>query len=153
MTGYAQRRHLKYSAAQLFDLVADVERYPEFMPWVTESRIRQRRDHSIVVEMTIAVGPLRKRFSSVGALHRPHRIDISSDDPLFDRFEQRWIFEPAAGGGTNVEYRVDFKFQSRVLQMLMGAAFSDRAVATLAAFKRRAHQLYDDHSQLQSNNA
>jgi len=154
MTTYAQRQHLKYSAAQLFDLVADVERYPEFMSWVTESRIRQRRDHSIVVEMTIAAGLLRKRFSSVGALHRPHRIDISSDDPLFDRFKQRWIFEPAAGGGTNVvEYHVDFKFRSRVLQMLMGAAFSDRAVATPAAFKRRAHQLYDDHSQAQLNNA
>lgn len=84
MIVYSKRQHLKYATAQLFDLVADVERYPEFMPWVTQSRVRQRREHTIGVEMTIAAGPFRKRFSSVRALHRPHRIDIASDDPIFD---------------------------------------------------------------------
>lgn len=71
----------------------------------------------------------------------------------YSTIEQRWIFEPAAQGGTNVEYHVDFKFRSRALQMLMSAAFSDRTVATLAAFKRRADQLYDDRSRPGSNNA
>jgi len=87
MTAYTQRRHLKYTAPQLFDLVADVERYPQFLPWVTEARIRYRQDHTILVDMTMRLGPLRKRFSTVGLLHRPNRIDISSYDPLFDRFE------------------------------------------------------------------
>jgi len=142
MTVYTQHQLLAYTAPQLFDLVADVERYPEFMPWVIESRIRQRKDHTILVNMTIAAGPLRKRFSTVAVLQRPSRIDISSDDALFDRFEQRWTFEPAAAGGTDVAYHVNFQFRSRVLQMLMGAAFADRASATMAAFKRRARRLY-----------
>ena len=142
MTAYSQTEHLPYTAPQLFDLVADVESYPKFLPWVTESRIRHRRDHTIVVDMTITAGPLRKRFLTVGVLNRPHRIDISSDDPIFDRFAQRWIFAAAAGDGTNVEYQVDFSFRSRVLQMLMGQSFADRAVATMAAFKGRAHALY-----------
>jgi coenzyme Q-binding protein COQ10 len=96
--------------------------------------------------MTIAAGPLRKRFSTAGVLHRPHRIDISSADALFQRFKQRWIFEPAAKRGTNVEYHADFQFRSRVLQMLMGAAFTDRAAATLAAFERQAQRLHGGHS-------
>ena len=143
MTTYAERQHLPYAAPQLFDLVADVERYPEFMPWLIEARIRRRRDPTIAVEMTIGVGPLRKRFSTIATLERPHRIDIMSFDSTFDRFEQRWTFEPAAEGGTNVEYRVVFDFRSRMLQTLMGASFSDQAIATMSAFKRRAHRLYD----------
>ena len=142
MSAYAERQHLPYAAPQLFDLVADVERYPEFMPWVIEARIRHRRDHTIAVEMTVGVGPLRKRFSTIATLDRPHRIDITSCDSMFDRFEQRWTFEPAAEGGTNVEYHVVFEFRSHMLQTLMGALFSDQAIATMSAFKGRAHRLY-----------
>ncbi len=142
MSAYAERQHLPYAAPQLFDLVADVERYPEFMPWVIEARIRRRKDRTIVVGMTVGVGPLRKRFLTIAALDRPHWIDIRSGDSTFDHFQQNWTFEPAAEGGTNVEYRVDYQFRSRVLQTLMGAAFSDQANATMSAFKRRAHRLY-----------
>jgi coenzyme Q-binding protein COQ10 len=143
MSAYAERQHLPYAAPQLFDLVANVERYPEFMPWVTEALIRHRRDRTIAVEMTVGVGPLRKRFSTIATLDPPHRIDIASYDSTFDRFEQRWTFEPVVGGGTNVAYHVVFEFRSRMLQTLMGASFSDQAMATMSAFKRRAHRLYD----------
>ena len=142
MSAYAERQHLPYAAPQLFDLVANVERYPEFMPWVTEARIRRRKGHKIAVDMTVGLGPLRKRFSTIATLDRPCRIDITSTDSMFDRFEQRWTFEPAAEGGTNVEYRVVFEFRSQILQKLMGASFSDQAIATMLAFKRRAHRLY-----------
>ena len=142
MSAYAERQHLPYAAPQLFDLVANVERYPEFMPWVVDARIRRRRDNKIAVEMTVGVGPLRKRFSTIATLDRPHRIDISGGHSMFDRFEHRWTFEPAAEGGTNVEYHVDFEFRSRVLQRLMGASLSNQAIATMSAFKRRAHRLY-----------
>ncbi len=146
MPAYTQRQHLNYAAPQLFDLVADVERYPEFMPWVIDAHVHHRNDYSMRVGMTVAAGPLRKRFSTVAVLDRPHRIDISSHDPMFERFEQRWKFEPASNGGTNVEYRVDFKFRSRVLQLLIGAVFDDQAAATMAAYKDRAHRLYSGHS-------
>ena len=146
MTVYTERQRLKYTALQLFDLVADVEHYPDFMPWVLDSRVRRRNDRTISVEMTIAAGPLRKRFSTVAMLDRPHRIDVSSHDPMFDRFTQRWTFEPTTDDGTNVEYHVDFRFRSRVLQLLMGAAFADRAAATMSAFKHRAQRLYHGRS-------
>jgi coenzyme Q-binding protein COQ10 len=146
MTACTQRRHLQYATTQLFDLVADVEAYPEFLPWVKEVDVHQRKDHSIFVSMTVADGPLRRRFSTMAVLDRPHRIEISSCDPIFDRFEQRWTFEPATNGGTNVEYHVDFKFRSRVLQMLMGKSFASRAIATMSAFERQAHRLYGGQS-------
>lgn len=143
MSVYIARQHLPYTAPQLFDLVADIERYPEFMPWVIELRARERKDHTILVDMTVGTGPLRKQFSTSAVLHRPHRIDITSRDPMFDRFEQRWTFEPAPDGCTNVEYHVAFRFRSRVLQMLMGTSFADQAAATISAFRHRAKQLYE----------
>lgn len=142
MITYSQRRHLPYTASQLFDLVADVESYPQFLPGVLECSIRRRHDHSIDVRMTIGIGPLRKRFSSVGLLQRPQRIDITSDDAMFERFAQSWVFTPAAAGGTDVSYRVDFQFRSRLLQVVMGASLAERTAATMIAFERRAHRLY-----------
>jgi coenzyme Q-binding protein COQ10 len=146
MTTCTERQRLKYTASLLFDLIVDVERYPEFMPWVVDSRVRRRDDHAMNVEMTVAAGPLRKRFSTMAVLDRPHRIDIISRDPMFERFEQHWILQPTAEGDTNIEYQVDFKFRSRVLQMLMTAAFASQAAATMSAFKRRAHRLYGARS-------
>jgi coenzyme Q-binding protein COQ10 len=142
MTVFTQRQHLNFSAAELFDLVADVERYPEFMPWVTASHISHRKDNAVFVDMTIAAGPLHRQFSTVGVLQRPQRIDITSADPVFERFEQHWLFEPAQEGGTDVDYQVDVALKSRMLQAALGALFADQAAETMTAFKRRAHQLY-----------
>jgi coenzyme Q-binding protein COQ10 len=143
MTVYIARQHLKYAAPLLFDLVADVERYPEFMPWVVASRIRRRKDQTLFVDMTIGLGPLRKRFLTVGVLDRPQRIHISSSDPIFDRFEQSWTFAPMANAGTDIGYYVDVQLRSRMLQRLMRALFADIAAATMAAYKGRAQKLYD----------
>jgi coenzyme Q-binding protein COQ10 len=142
MTSHTARLRLNYATRQLFDLVADVESYPQFMPWVIAATISRRQDRTIWVEMTIGTGPLRRRFSTVGVLSPPSRIDVSSDDPLFERFKQTWTFESAPEHGTIVEYHVDFKFMSRSLQLLMGGMFADQIDRTAAAFRRRAQQLF-----------
>jgi coenzyme Q-binding protein COQ10 len=141
MTSHTARLRLRYATPQLFDLVADVESYPQFMPWVAAATISRRQDRTIWVEMTIGAGPLCKRFSTVGVLDRPSRIDVSSDDSLFERFKQTWTFEPAPEGGTIVMYHIDFKFRSRPLEFLMGNMLADQVDRTAAAFKRRARQL------------
>ena len=142
MTTYTERQRLKYTPAQLFDLIVDVERYPEFMPWIVDSRVRRRVDNVMNTELTVGAGPLRKRFSTIAVLDRPHRVDITSRDSMFERFEMHWILETASEGETNVEYRLDFNFSSRVLQTLMTGLFARQAAATVAAFKRRAQYLY-----------
>jgi coenzyme Q-binding protein COQ10 len=137
-----ERQRLKYIPSQLFDLIVDVERCPEFMPWIVDSRVRRRVDNVMNTELTVGAGPLRKRFSTIAVLDRPHRIDITNRDLLFEQFEMHWILQSVTVGETNIEYRVDFKFRSRVLQMLMASAFTSQAAATVSAFKRRAHYLY-----------
>lgn len=136
------RSHLNYDASHLFDLVADVEKYPEFLPWVIAARVTRRQDTTVWVDMTVGTRLLRKRFTTMAHLERPHRIDIDSQDPLFDRFRQIWTFVPAIEGGTNVEYQVDFRFRSSLLQTLIGGMFSDQANETIAAFKHQAHRLF-----------
>jgi coenzyme Q-binding protein COQ10 len=142
MAKRTERAHVKYTAAQVFDLVADIERYPDFLPWVIAAGIRRRQGLVLWVDMTMGMGFLRKTFSTIAELDRPHRIDISSHDPLFERFEQKWRFQPAADGGTNVEYEVDFRFRSGLLQRLIGSSFADRAGAMIDAFRHRARRLY-----------
>jgi len=142
MTSYKERLHLKLTVRQLFDLVADVGRYPEFVPWVVAVEIHRHEGQSLWVDMTIGTRLLRRKFSTVAHLDRPHRIDISSTDVLFEHFEQRSTFEPVSDSGSIVEYRLDLKFQSRLLQMLIGGSFADRAPAMVAAFRRRACELY-----------
>jgi coenzyme Q-binding protein COQ10 len=137
-----ERRHLPYTPPQLFDLVADVERYPEFVPWIIAARVRRQTDRKIWTDMTVGTGFLRRRFSTVAVLDRPHRLAVSSHDPVFERFEQRWRFEPSPAGGTEIVYHVDLKFRSRLLRALLGPSFTGRARAIISAFDRRARVLY-----------
>jgi len=137
-----ERAHSRHSASQLFDLVADIERYPQFLPWVISARITRRDDRTVWVTMVMGTRLLRRQFSTIATLQRPHRIDITSRDPMFERFDQRWIFTAGAEGGTDIEYRTDFKFRSALLQALIGGSFAERAPAMMQAFKRRARQLY-----------
>jgi coenzyme Q-binding protein COQ10 len=90
----------------------------------------------------MGTGFIRKRFSTIALLDRPHRIDISSHDPLFECFEQKWRFQPAAYGGTNIEYHADFSFRSGLLQRFIGTSFSDRAASMIEAYRQRARLLY-----------
>jgi coenzyme Q-binding protein COQ10 len=140
--GYIERQRLKYTPSQLFDLIVDVERYPEFMPWIVDSRVRRRADNVMNTELTVGKGPLRKTFSTIAVLDRPHRVDITSRDSMFERFEMHWILQPIAEAETRLEYSLEYQFRSRVLQVLMAAAFVSQAAATVAAFRKRAHDLY-----------
>jgi len=142
MTSYAERLHLKFTVQQLFDLIADVGRYPEFVPWVLAVQIRGHKGQSLWVDMTVGTSLLRRRFSTVAHLDPPHHIDISSRDSMFQRFEQHWTFESASDGGCILGYRLDLKFRSRLLQMLIGGSLVDRAPVMVAAFRHRARELY-----------
>jgi coenzyme Q-binding protein COQ10 len=142
MATFIHRTRSKYTPAQLFDLVADVERYPEFIPWMITTRVHRRTDRFILTDLTIGTGFLRKQFSTEARLDRPHLITISSYDPMFKRFEQKWTFKPMTEAGTDVEYRVDFELRSFVLQALLDVTFADRARAIVSAYTRRARRLY-----------
>jgi coenzyme Q-binding protein COQ10 len=142
MATYSHRAHLKYTPDQIFDLVVDVEKYPEFIPWMIATRVRRRTDQAIWTDLTVGMGLLRKQFSTIARLDRPRGLTISSQDSMFERFEQRWTFDPLPEGGTDVRYHVDFRFKSVLLQTLMDVGFADRASSIVTAYIRRARRLY-----------
>jgi coenzyme Q-binding protein COQ10 len=148
---HIERHHSRHTPAQIFDLVVDVEQYPNFVPWVIAARVSRRQDRTMWTDLIMGTSLLRKQITTVASLDRPHRVEVNSYDPMFERFEQIWTFEPAAEGGTNVEYRVDVRFKSHILQALIGASFAERAGAMVKAYMRRAQRLYGKPTSLPLN--
>ena len=142
MPTHAEQRVLPYTPEQLFDLVADVERYPEFLPWCVGARIRERREDLVVADLLIGFKMVRERFTSRVTLDRPRRIDVAYSEGPFRYLNNHWVFEPAEGGGCRIDFFVDFEFRSRVLQTLIGALFNEAVRRMVAAFESRARQLY-----------
>lgn len=142
MPSHAERRHLPYTQEQLFELVADIESYPEFLPWCVASRIRERDGEVIHADLVIGFKMIRERFTSRVTLDRPNRIDVRYADGPFKYMENHWIFEPAPEGGTIIDFYVDFEFRSRMLQAVIGAFFHEAVRRMVAAFETRAKALY-----------
>ena len=142
MPTHAEHRLLPYTAEQLFDLVADVERYPEFLPWCLGARVRERRDNVITADLLIGFRMVRERFTSRVVLDRPDQIDVSYAEGPFRYLENHWIFEPAPGGGCVIDFHVDFEFRSRMLQKIITVLFNEAVRRMVAAFESRARQLY-----------
>lgn len=141
MPTHAERRVLPYTQAQLFDLVADVEKYPEFLPWCLASRIRRRDGDLVVADLIIGFRMFRERFTSEVTLTRPERIDVAYTEGPLKYLNNHWIFEPHPDGCV-VDFRVDFEFRSRVLQGLIGTLFGEAVRRMVRAFETRAAALY-----------
>jgi coenzyme Q-binding protein COQ10 len=144
MPTHAEKRLLPYTPEQLFDLVADVERYPEFLPWAVAARIRSREGNVITADLMIGFKMFRERFTSRIVLDRPRRIDVSYTEGPFKYLNNHWVFEPMPGGGTCIDFFVDFEFRSVLLQRLIGMLFNEAVRRMVQAFETRARQLYGE---------
>ena len=142
MPTHAEKRLLRYAPEQLYDLVADVERYPEFLPWCLGARVRQRTANAITADLLIGFRMVRERFTSRVVLDRPHRIDVSYAEGPFRYLNNHWEFIPQPGGGCLIDFYVDFEFRSRVLQKIIGVLFNEAVKRMVGAFEARARQLY-----------
>jgi coenzyme Q-binding protein COQ10 len=142
MPTHAEQRILPYTADQLFDLVAEVDRYPEFLPWCLGARIRERHDNVIVADLLIGFKMVRERFTSRVVLDRPHRIDVSYTEGPFRYLNNHWTFVPQENGCTLIDFYVDFEFRSRVLQKIIEVLFNEAVKRMVTAFENRARQLY-----------
>ena len=142
MPTHAEQRVVPYTPEQMFDLVAGIERYPEFLPWCLAARIRSREANTITADLVIGFKMIRERYTSRVTLDRPRRIDVEYLEGPLKRLTNHWVFEPHAGGGTKVDFYVDFEFRSRVLQALIGALFYEALRRLVAAFETRAKKLY-----------
>lgn len=144
MPTHAEKRSLPYTPEQLFALVADVQRYPEFLPWCLASRIRRRDGNVLYADLIIGFRMFREKFTSRVTLQEPHRIDVAYLDGPLQYLNNHWIFHRTTDGGTIIDFCVDFEFRSKVLQALIGALFNEAVKRMVHAFELRAHQLYGE---------
>jgi coenzyme Q-binding protein COQ10 len=148
MPRFSNKRRVLHTADQMFDLVADVERYPEFVPLCAALKVRQRNAKPdglevIVADMTVSFKLVKETFSSRVTLDRAGRkILVEYVSGPFSTLENRWTFEPKEGDACDVTFFVAYEFKSRMLAMLMGTMF-DTAFARLSvAFEKRADAIY-----------
>ncbi|OYQ33519.1 ubiquinone-binding protein [Niveispirillum lacus] len=142
MPTHAERRILPHTPEQLYALVADVERYPEFLPWAVACRIRKRQEPVIWADLVIGFKMIRERFTSKVTLNPDAlRVDVEYVDGPFHYLNNHWVFE-AHADGCAVDFFVDFEFKNKVLQTIIGALFNEAVKRMVAAFENRAKQLY-----------
>jgi coenzyme Q-binding protein COQ10 len=141
MPTHAEQRVLAYTPEQLFVLVADIERYPEFLPWCLAARIKERRADLIVADLIIGFRMFRERFTSRVALDAPRRIDVTYAEGPFRRLTNHWVFEKVPGG-CRIDFYVDFEFKSRLMQKLIEVLFNEAVRRMVGAFETRARDLY-----------
>ena len=142
MPTHAEVRVLHHPAEQLFDLVADVEKYPEFLPWCVDARIRRCEDSLVVADLVIGYRVFRERFTSTVVLNRPDRIDVTYAEGPFRYLNNHWIFVPEGSDSCTIDFFVDFEFHSRVLQVVAERVFGEAVKLMVHAFERRADELF-----------
>jgi coenzyme Q-binding protein COQ10 len=142
MPRHSETKHLPYTPDQLFDLVADVKRYDEFLPWVTAVRIRSSSEEETVADLIVGFNAFKERFTSRVKKERPGRIVVDYVEGPLKYLHNEWRFEPAARGGTDIHFSVDFAFKSRIFEALAGAMFDRALRKMIGAFEARAAALY-----------
>ena len=146
MPGIHETRRLPYSAAQMFDLVADVARYPEFLPWVMATRVRSDSDDEIVADMLVGFNALREKFTSRVEKQRPDFIRVHYvDGPLRD-LDNIWKFHAVDEHSCDIEFDVQFAFRNALFERLAGQYFERAFRKMVAAFETRAEHLYGSSS-------
>jgi coenzyme Q-binding protein COQ10 len=148
MPHFSTRRRVRHSASDMFDLVADVERYPEFVPLCRDLKVRRRTTEAdgveiVVADMTVAYKLVRESFRSRVTLDRPNlRILVEYLEGPFSHLENRWRFQPFGERASEIEFFIEYEFRSRTLGLLMGAMFDAAFRRFAAAFERRADEVY-----------
>lgn len=148
MPTFSTSRRVRHSAADMFDLVADVERYPEFVPMCSDLKVRERNStgegiETVVADMTVSFKLVRETFRSRVTLDRPKRqILVEYLQGPFSHMQNRWTFVPQGENACDVGFFIDYEFRSRVLGMLMGSMFDLAFRRFSVAFEQRADKVY-----------
>ena len=142
MPHHHERRSLPHSAEQMYDLVADVGRYPEFLPWVSAIRIRKDTESEMLADMIVGFKSLRETFSSRVVKIPKTSIIVDYLDGPMKHLHNAWTFEDVESGGSIVDFTVDFSFRNRVFEALAGQFFDSALRKMTTAFIERADVLY-----------
>jgi coenzyme Q-binding protein COQ10 len=150
---HKESRALRWSAAQMYDLVADVGRYGEFLPWVSAVRVRQNSDTEMIADLIVGFKGLRENFTSRVVKQSPSSIRVDYIDGPLKYLRNEWTFTPSELGGSIIGFEVDFAFKNRVFEKLAGQVF-ERALRRMTdAFESRAQALYGSTTGISSSSA
>jgi coenzyme Q-binding protein COQ10 len=139
-------RQMPWSADRMFDLVADVGRYGEFLPWVVATRVKSESETEMIADMLVGFSALREKFTSRVEKRRPEEIRVHYvDGPLRD-LDNRWTFRATGPDSCEIEFNVDFAFRNPLLEKLAGQYFDKAFRKMVAAFEARAEELYGNNS-------
>lgn len=145
MPRHTEQQLSPYSPRQLFDLVADIEKYPEFLPWCRAARILDRKENEFLGELIISFAHITESYTSRVTLTEPTEnggsIDVAMVKGPFEHLTNQWKFTPTENG-TIIDFTLDFKFRSRILEKLIGSLFAKATSKMAGAFKKRAEELY-----------
>jgi coenzyme Q-binding protein COQ10 len=142
MPKHFDSKRLPYRVEQLFDLVADVGSYPQFVPWIVGARVTSRSDTLLVADLIVGFKMFRERFTSKVKLDRPHVIHVDYVSGPLKYLHNEWRFEDHGDGSTTLHFEVDFEFRSRMFETLVGALFGEAVRRMVSAFEARAAALY-----------
>lgn len=143
MTTITRSSLVAYDAAKMYALVNDIESYPEFLPWCSGSRILQRSEQEVSAQLDISKGSIKQSFSTLNRLTQDQQIEMSLIDGPFQYLQGVWTFETLSDEGCKVSLKLDFKFKNKMMEMLMGKAFSHIASNMVDAFVNRAKKIYE----------
>ncbi|HEX8668672.1 MAG TPA: type II toxin-antitoxin system RatA family toxin [Allosphingosinicella sp.] len=144
MPRHTETRHFPYTPEQLFDLVADVKRYQEFLPWVAATRVRSDSETLMIADLVVGFKSLKETFASRVTKERPRKIVVDYIEGPLKYLHNSWTFEPHPDGGTKVGFCVDFAFKSRIFESLAGQMFDRALRRMIGAFEDRARELYGE---------
>lgn len=142
MPRHSETRNLPYQPEQLFDLVADVRRYREFLPWVAAVRVRSDSAELMIADLVIGFSAFKETFASRVRKRRPTELEVEALEGPLRHLHNSWRFRPDGRGGADVDFFVDFAFKSRLLDAIAGKMFDRALRRMISAFEARAHQLY-----------
>lgn len=142
MPSHNERRELPYSAAQMYNLIADVQKYPEFLPWVSAIRVRKDEDTEMLADMIVGFKSIKETFSSRVVKSPYSSIVVDYLDGPMRHLHNRWSFIDTPSGGCIIEFNVDFSFRNPVFEALAGQFFESALRKMTGAFIARADTLY-----------
>jgi len=142
MPSHQETRKLPYSAEQMFDLVAGIESYPDFLPWCKEARILSKTRDKLTADLVIGYKLFQEKFTSEVTLERPSAITVHYLSGPLSHLSNMWQFKAMGKKGCEVSFKVDFDFHSPLLRAAMTVFFDKALRKMVSAFEERARQLY-----------
>ena len=131
-----------YSAAQMFDLVADVEKYPEFMPWCGGTEVQSRSEHGMQASVMISFAGMKQSFTTRNTHDYPNHIQLELVDGPFSMLVGNWEFQALAEDACKVLFTLEYAFSNRALEMVVGPVFNRIATSFIDSFTKRAQAIY-----------